>query len=233
MTKNTAKRAFTLIELLTVIAIIGILAAILIPVVGAVRHSARSSQSLSNLRQIGMGVSLFTTEYNDTFPLLNRRNTDPDGPQFFWVQSLEELLFDWDRHASGTIQKHPIFADPTVEAGKGHPISDYGANGRVFLDANSANAARAENGLKLSAIREPTMTAVVATSHHPNTGSASWYVQAGFVTGAASNSVPEGRLNSGAIGLVFADGHVETIDREIVFNDRTARQRIFDPNYWK
>lgn len=46
--------AFTLIELLTVIAIIGILAAILIPVVSRVRQSARESVGLSNLRQIGL-----------------------------------------------------------------------------------------------------------------------------------------------------------------------------------
>ncbi len=49
---------FTLIELLTVIAITGILAAILVPTVSRVRQSARSAQDLSNLRQTGMAVTL-------------------------------------------------------------------------------------------------------------------------------------------------------------------------------
>ncbi len=67
-TKGQQRQAFTLIELLTVIAIIGILAAILIPVVGAVRLSAREAKSLSNLRQIGVSLHLYADEHNDRFP---------------------------------------------------------------------------------------------------------------------------------------------------------------------
>jgi prepilin-type N-terminal cleavage/methylation domain-containing protein len=61
-------QAFTLIELLTVIAIIGILAAILIPVVGQVREQARSSVCQSNLRQIGVGVALFSLDNDERTP---------------------------------------------------------------------------------------------------------------------------------------------------------------------
>lgn len=54
--------AFTLIELLTVIAIIGILAAIIVPTVGKVRTVAKRSECVSQLRQWGMAVGLFANE---------------------------------------------------------------------------------------------------------------------------------------------------------------------------
>jgi prepilin-type N-terminal cleavage/methylation domain-containing protein/prepilin-type processing-associated H-X9-DG protein len=60
--------AFTLIELLTVIAIIGILAAIIIPTVSRVRESARKTQCVSNLRQVGMGIILYAQGNRDRLP---------------------------------------------------------------------------------------------------------------------------------------------------------------------
>jgi prepilin-type N-terminal cleavage/methylation domain-containing protein/prepilin-type processing-associated H-X9-DG protein len=54
--------AFTLVELLTVIAIIGILAAIILPVTAKVRQNARTAQCLSNIRQIAMANVLFAGE---------------------------------------------------------------------------------------------------------------------------------------------------------------------------
>ncbi len=63
-----ARNAFTLIELLTVIAIIGILAAILIPVVSRVRESAKGSLCVSNLRQIGLAAHLYAGDHDDRLP---------------------------------------------------------------------------------------------------------------------------------------------------------------------
>ena len=60
---------FTLIELLVVISIIALLIAILLPALGAARVSARDSQSLSNVRQIGsIAMANYLVERKDLYP---------------------------------------------------------------------------------------------------------------------------------------------------------------------
>ncbi len=59
--------AFTLIELLVVIAIIAILAAILFPVFAQAREKARQTACLSNTKQMGLGIQMYTQDYDETF----------------------------------------------------------------------------------------------------------------------------------------------------------------------
>jgi prepilin-type N-terminal cleavage/methylation domain-containing protein/prepilin-type processing-associated H-X9-DG protein len=76
--------AFTLIELLVVIAIIAILAAILFPVFSQARETARQAQCASNMRQIGMAMRMYTSDYDDVwFPAYSVNDA---GPQFSKVQ---------------------------------------------------------------------------------------------------------------------------------------------------
>lgn len=62
------RRAFTLIELTVVIAIIAILAAILFPVFAQAREAARKSSCQSNLQQIGLALQLYARDYNGKLP---------------------------------------------------------------------------------------------------------------------------------------------------------------------
>ncbi len=72
--RPTNRFAFTLIELLTVIAIIGILAGILIPTLSKVRESASRSVLTSNYRQIGQAITLFSSDNRNRYPGVRNNN---------------------------------------------------------------------------------------------------------------------------------------------------------------
>lgn len=75
-----ANRAFTLVELLTVIAIVGIIAGILIPVVGRARESARAANCIQNLRSLGTAFQLYVADNQGLYPALRWRN-DSNAPE--------------------------------------------------------------------------------------------------------------------------------------------------------
>jgi prepilin-type N-terminal cleavage/methylation domain-containing protein/prepilin-type processing-associated H-X9-DG protein len=85
------KTGFTLIELLVVIAIIAILAAILFPVFAQAREKARQSGCLSNLKQIGTALMMYTQDYDEAYPCNwygGLWPTTPDGRQYKWMDAV-------------------------------------------------------------------------------------------------------------------------------------------------
>ena len=65
---NRVNKGFSLIELLVVIAIIAILAAILLPTLASAKAKAQRTQCMNQMRQLGLGITLFTGDNTDMFP---------------------------------------------------------------------------------------------------------------------------------------------------------------------
>jgi len=89
---------FTLIELLVVIAIISILASILFPVFARARENARRSSCMSNMKQIGLGLMMYTQDYDERYPMaingqINNFATETTEPSPF--QELYPYLKSW------------------------------------------------------------------------------------------------------------------------------------------
>ena len=82
---GSLNKKFTLIELLVVVAIIGILASMLLPSLGQARKKAKESLSISNLKQIYMGVIMYTTDSDETVPSPTNFTTNKHWPYYIYA----------------------------------------------------------------------------------------------------------------------------------------------------
>ena len=111
------RNAFTLIELLIVIAIIAILAAILLPVLDQAKQRAWTIQCISNLRQIGVGMKVFADENGEFYPEsggdIYWNATDPGTGKQSWMQQIYSYTMGTNLYnCPGNVQLPPAMRGP-------------------------------------------------------------------------------------------------------------------------
>jgi prepilin-type N-terminal cleavage/methylation domain-containing protein len=110
--------AFTLIELLVVIAIIGVLAALLLPSLSRAKARAHNAACLSQLRQLGTAVRMYTDENNNVLPaaeILPSLPVNPAAPLPRICDVLSPLL---GRTNSSTNDSATVFKCPADNLGR-------------------------------------------------------------------------------------------------------------------
>ena len=110
--------AFTLIELLVVIAIIAILAAILFPVFAQARAKARQTACLSNMRQIGTGVLMYSGDYDEA--IVPSQN------------GADETLVSWPTMLYSYVKNADVFVCPSADKEPLLPPADQVARTRYY-----------------------------------------------------------------------------------------------------
>src|ERR1043166_491096 len=130
------RKAFTLIELLVVIAIIGILASMLLPALNQAREKGRSAVCVSNLKQIGIAITMYTDDNNDYYPP-GFENAVGDWPLFIaHYMSKNQTTY------AATIDSSKAFLCPSgVQSGahNGLPVRlMYSAHTRLMPSSSSA-----------------------------------------------------------------------------------------------
>jgi len=222
--KNNFKtvEAFSLVELLVVIAIIAILAALLLPVISAAKSKARRTVCLNNLRQINLGVRMYSDDSHDASPSpgpSSAMNTTNVSSLFAGYKELMKSYVGVNGESS---PRDRLFACPAdmffpnfITNGPPpmryvresfHDLSFSGFSSYMFNGGDNVTrhfgafdvTLPGLAGVKLSSIRHPSRTLLVA--EYSSSAPWSWHESSPLLTFADAKNV-----------VSFADGHVSYI----------------------
>lgn len=197
MKKRTVRKGFTLVELLIVIAVISLLAAILFPVFNRARENARRSSCLSNQKQIGLAFLQYVQDYDERIPNralgnINLQDSDMLQP---YLKSLQ------------------VFACPsqtTVTDSSGVDIAQRPNGVNAVSYAYSFKLADTATPNHLAAIPEISRTTLICDIR----GSVDRSAPLNYLnsTGGNRRFEPAMRHLDGA-GMTFLDGHVKWFEK--------------------
>lgn len=209
------KRAFTLVELLAVIFIIGILAAILIPVAGAVQSSARNNRCLGNLKAIAQAAHLW---------MADNRGHMPDAEGWRAVDTNTYSIRPYLSISGG----NAFTAFTCPEAHRLHPNPDAGLSDNLRTYSINLYACRTQNGdtghsnvssnpgLITRVLRPAEMAFFMDGDLLSATTGVRQYVHSSMTNPANlwTTDKPYGLLavHKGKLNIAFVDGHVESRD---------------------
>ncbi len=194
------RKGFTLIELLVVIAIIAILAAILFPVFSRAREKARTASCQSNLKQIGLAVKMYSSDWDECFPAACSHGTPvgcPTLPDKCWLSDIYPYVKNYEIFCCPSERCGPTSCD---NRGRRIPyVHAYGWNDRL-------------NRIKESKIVHPAQV-IMATDACAGSWCGvicvrpgSWWDRLGYRF--AYNRLGKFRHNEGN-NVLFTDGHVK------------------------
>lgn len=226
--------AFTLIELLTVIAIIGILAAIIIPTVGKVRQTARWAQGSSNIRSITLASLAYAQDNKGSLPW--RQNSSSNSqPDMWWWRSISKYLNN-DSSLAAT-ENHPVFTDPLVNVTGTGRIYHFAPLGNFTINETGSSGNAFLKYRRLDTHRSPTQQ-VYFTDTYPGvdgTGGTAAIAQLGAEGYLARGSTaPDDPLDSSAIQLdTPTAGYIRWTDGKAKFGFMDGHVQVLKPTELK
>jgi prepilin-type N-terminal cleavage/methylation domain-containing protein/prepilin-type processing-associated H-X9-DG protein len=196
--------AFTLIELLVVIAIIAILAAILFPVFAQAREQARKTSCLSNLKQLGLGMNMYASDFDDqAVPWLLR---DPKGKD---LSDEYKVNWTWDRLIQPYVKNDQLLRCPDDTGSTRAVLPHYGLVIRSYTYPGSLGGGWCNwtPPRAMATVTQPADTIMLIERDNCGTAS-SW--QPCSVNDSEGEMAWRHSLHS---NVLYADGHSHTAPR--------------------